>query len=45
MKTFFTDRELPLEVLDPINNEVKHLDYRYTHTDSGFNAGCYIIKK
>jgi hypothetical protein len=45
MKTFFTDRELPLEVLDPINNEVKHLDYRYTHTDSGFDAGCYIIKK
>ena len=45
MKTFFTDRDLPLEVLDPINNEVKHLDYRYTNTDSGFDAGCYIIKK
>jgi O-methyltransferase len=45
MKTFFINRNLPLEVLDPINNEVKHLEYRYTHTDSGFDAGCYIIKQ
>jgi hypothetical protein len=45
MKTFFTNHNLPLEVLDPINNEIKHLDYRYTHTDSGFDAGCYIIKQ
>jgi len=45
MKTFFTNRKLPLEVLDPINNEVKNLEQPYTNTDSGFDAGCYIIKK
>jgi hypothetical protein len=45
IKTFFTDRKLPLEVLDPINDEIKNLEQPYTNTDSGFDAGCYIIKK
>ena len=44
-KTFFTNRSLPLEVIDPIDNQTKNLYQRYTNTDSGFTSGCYVIKK
>jgi hypothetical protein len=44
-KTFFKSRELPLEVIDPIDNQIKNLNFRYTDTDSGFTSGCYVIKK
>ena len=45
IKTFFNDRNLPLEIIDPIDDQAKNLNYRYTNTDSGFASGCYIIKK
>jgi hypothetical protein len=44
-KTFFTNRRLPLEIIDPIDDQAKNLYQRYTNTDSGFASGCYVIKK
>jgi hypothetical protein len=42
---FFLERNLPLEVIDPITDNIVSLNIPYTSTNSGFVAGSYIIKK
>jgi len=45
IRTFCKTNNLPYEIIDPITDQIQSLDTPYTTTDSGFTAGCYIIKK
>jgi hypothetical protein len=42
---FFNSKNLPLEVLDPITDQLVDLNHPYVNSNSGFAAGSYIIKK
>jgi hypothetical protein len=42
---FLQNRNLPLEVIDPITEQRIDLNIPYVQTNSGFVAGSYIIKK
>lgn len=44
MKDFFKERGLPNEVFHPETDEVLQLSGSYIGSNSGFPAGCYIIK-
>lgn len=44
IKYFFKIKNLPNYILDPTNNTKLDLDQRHIQSDSGFPAGCYIIK-
>jgi hypothetical protein len=44
IKVFFKQRNLSEYLLHPVTNERLDLNIRHTNDDSGFPAGCYIIK-
>ena len=44
IKVFFKKRNLPEYLLHPVTNEPLDLNIRHTNDDSGFPAGCYIVK-
>jgi hypothetical protein len=44
IKTFFKIRQLPEFINHPITNGLLDLNVRHINSDSGFPAGCYIIK-
>jgi hypothetical protein len=45
IKYFFKLKDLGNEIIDPIDDLPKNIYNPYTSTNSGFTAGCYIIKK
>jgi hypothetical protein len=45
IKYFFGLKNLGNEIIDPIDDQPKNIYKPYTNTDSGFTAGCYIIKQ
>lgn len=45
IKTFTTQRNLLKYILHPTTNQPLNLYERYVDNDSGFPAGCYIIKQ
>jgi hypothetical protein len=44
IKVFFKQNNLPEFILHPITDQPLNLNNTYTNDDSGFPAGCYIIK-
>jgi hypothetical protein len=44
IKAFFNQRGLEMYINHPVTNEKLSLNERHTSDDSGFPAGCYIIK-
>jgi len=44
IKTFFRQRNIKEYLLHPLTDEKLYLDKKYTNDNSGFPAGCYIIK-
>ena len=45
IKYFFGLKNLGNEIIDPIDDQPKNIYKPYTNTNSGFTAGCYIIKQ
>lgn len=45
IKVFFKQRNLEEYLLHPVTDEKLFLSNTYTNDDSGFPAGCYIVKK
>jgi len=44
IKTFFKQRNLEEYILHPVTDEKLLLNKKYTNDNSGFPAGCYVIK-
>ena len=44
IKTFFKQKNLPEFINHPITDQPLNLNIKHTNDDSGFPAGCYIIK-
>jgi len=44
IKAFFKQRNLPEYILHPVTDQPLDLNIRHTSDDSGFPAGCYIVK-
>lgn len=44
IKTFFKEKNIPEFLYHPVTNEKLSLNIRHTADDSGFPAGCYVIK-
>jgi len=44
IKAFFKQRNLPEYLFHPVTNEKLNLYQIYTNDNSGFPAGCYLIK-
>jgi hypothetical protein len=45
IKYFFQQNNLSEYIFHPITDEKLNLNLRYTNDDSGFPAGCYIVKE
>lgn len=45
IKVFFKDNNIPFFLYHPETDRKLDLNHRYTMDDSGFPAGCYIIKQ
>lgn len=45
IKTFFKARNLPEFIIHPVSDEPLDLNIKHTNDNSGFPAGCYIIKQ
>jgi hypothetical protein len=44
IKTFFKQRNLPEFIYHPVTDEKLDLNIKHINSDSGFPAGCYVIK-
>ena len=45
IKVFFKKNDIPYFLYHPETDRILDLSHRYTRDDSGFPAGCYIIKQ
>lgn len=44
IKTYFKEKNLPEIIYHPVSNQPLNLNIKHTNDNSGFPAGCYIIK-